>query len=115
MTKYTQDQLLAMTNEQLDEIVALAQGWVLVHGVWWESLYIHADVFPNYHPTQDSESGRSQAFQLQIKFNLLVNVRKYFTKVAWDGMSDSDLVEVHDTQLAICYAVILSQLEGYEL
>ena len=115
MIKYTQDQLLAMTNEQLDEIVALAQGWVLVHGVWRESLYIHADVFPNYHPSTNKE----QMVDLMLLCRLSSeNIEGYGWKVSkvdlihFDGYVTRFSVADEDLLVAVTIASILHLQES---
>ena len=113
MTKYTQVQLLAMTNEQMDEIVALAQGWhkerYSFRVAWATKSKAIQHQVDNYHPT----TYKDQAWDLMVKCELIVNVRTYFTKVAYDGLDDNDIIEHHDPLIAVVIASIL-HLQGSE-
>ena len=78
MTKYTQEQLLAMTNEQRDEAVALAQGWSrsdalkpaiespIVLGdlhFWYNGDGEFKEFITNYHPS----TNKAPAWDLMVK------------------------------------------------
>ena len=111
------EQLNAMTDLELDEACALAHGWDEVpHGrdekVWDTGI---GDFIYNYHPTANTVEGRSQCFELMVKYYLDVliyedgggRVLVYITKT-----QAVTRVEFESSpQRAICKAVILSVQE----
>ena len=65
MTKYTQDQLLAMTKEQLDEIVGGLQ-WERLKGDWKSIIFDDPEsggLICNYHPS----TNKAPAWDLMVK------------------------------------------------
>ena len=124
--------LTTLTNEEIDALCAEAQGWkkyeleeLYMGHNQYESYYVSNNtyfdsdftiLYSKYHPTQDSESGRSQAFELMVKFKLspvfyedgAIDIRNTVKRVFYFD-------QISSIRLAICYATILSQLSGYEL
>ena len=98
MKKYTQDQLLAMTNEQLDEIVALAQGFNPSNNDRYD-----------YHPSTNKAQAWDLSFgnQFSPKFRL---------NGLWSILdNDGDLLvdDMTDPLIAVTIASIL-HLQGSE-
>jgi len=70
------EQLNAMTDEQLDEAVALAQGWFETDCFWVnpnkpESSWMYE--VGDYHATANTTEGKAQAFDLMVKYELDVS------------------------------------------
>ena len=67
------EQLNAMTDEQLDEAVALAQGWFETDCFWVnpnkpESSWMYE--VGDYHPTANTTEGKAQAWDLMVKYGV---------------------------------------------
>ena len=120
MTKYTQDQLLAMTKEQLDEIVALAQGWSrsdalkpaieapLVLGdlhFWYDNNRDFKEFISNYHPSTSKE----QMVDLMLKCKLSVDVDSQCVMTAgWAG--DCHSIHLDVTPMSYPEAVAIAAI-----
>ena len=112
------EQLNAMTDLELDEAVALMQGWTITtetfdenHGVrQWIGLGLLVDE-GKYHPTANTTEGKTQAFELMVKhkidFNPADGIARYEDgNGAWIG------VAINEKPLrAIAIAAILSAQE----
>ena len=110
MTKHTQEQLQEMTNEQLDEIVALLQGWVRTehyNGAWMDgdSLAYYLD---DYHPSTNKE----QMVDLMILCRLAVDCDEYDVTTT-GGTYSVDFTEQNTPYAAVTIAAIL-YLQGSE-
>ena len=102
------EQLNAMTDLELDEAVALAQGWKYhigkIRGDWWATS--QEEEIEDYHPTANTTEGKAACFDLMDKFNLTVDFDTGL--VHWD---DGWTIYNANPQRAICEAVILSAQE----
>ena len=117
MTKYTQEQLLAMTNEQKDEIVALAQGWTIKELQGLSERYHDHDGYichvSHYRPSTNKE----QAWDLMVKCKLdflssyhrSTNEHMVIRDILYDEMI---IVEHKDPLIAVVIASILHLQES---
>ena len=108
-----------LTDEELNVQCALAQGWKIVHHLQ-EYCYSHNGIIitnylTDYQPTANTEAGRSQCFELMVKFNVepvfmecTVKCWVYDHKIKVTRVS-KDLI-----QRAICEAVVMS-VKGEEV
>ena len=110
MTSYTLEQLNEMTNEQLDEVVALAQGAWFINGAWWCIPACPSHILTkDYHPSTNKEQAWDLSFgnQFSPKFRL---------NGLWSILdNDGDLLvdDMTDPLIAVTIASIL-HLQGSE-
>ena len=115
------EQLNAMTDLELDEAVALAQGWEikphhssldgkeLIWAVWSNPDNKIESLSNEYHPTANTTEGKAQAFDLMVKYKLSITG---YGKFVIDAANDITVDFGKDTlQQAIAIASILSAQE----
>lgn len=105
-----------LNNKQLDEWVARAQGWELVFPndnlfrAWQKSDNKCDTVSINgYSPTSDTQAGKAQVYDLQLKFEVDVNklrssdewCARVFPRKGIDAIADTPAI-------AVCRAIVTS-------
>jgi hypothetical protein len=111
--KPTQEELQLKSNDELDELVAIAQGWKFTdhyNQAWMDegSIAYYKD---EYHPTQNTTEGKAQCWDLMFKCGLTIDMARgsvYFNGGLIDFLADNPL------QKAVVIAAILS-LQGEDL
>ena len=108
------EQLNAMTDLELDEACALAQGWKYhigkIRGDWWATS--QEEEIEDYHPTANTTEGKAQAFDLLVKYEDIYTSKELIKdKVRHVVTAYGAIVENKNLQRAICEAVILSAQE----
>ncbi|NOQ30196.1 MAG: hypothetical protein GQ570_03640 [Helicobacteraceae bacterium] len=78
MTKPTAEELQTKTNQELNELVAVAQGWYKdqeqFYSVeqWYSSERIRVVSVKHYQPTEPTEQGESQCWKLMVKCKMTI-------------------------------------------
>lgn len=123
-----------LTKEQLHEWVARAQGWELVVtsedreflgcGDWRkDGKFLH--IQSSYSPTSDTQAGKAQAFDLQVKYH--IDIERYFNEenklmikaICFNqepideiypiGSTETGRACANDLAMVICRAVVVSK------
>jgi len=109
--KHTQGELQLKSGNELDELVATAQGWIAEESTmcWHHKGYGYKCPIDRYHPTQNTTEGKAQAWDLMLRCHLSVNL--YHTDAI---VADAYCVKVYedDPQRAVVIAAILSFQEN---
>ena len=106
------EQLNAMTDLELDEAVALAQGADEYANelAYKDGINMYLGGNHKYHPTANTTEGKAQAFDLMVKYDIEVSGREY--EVLYSNNMVWESVPITRTlQRAIVIASILSAQE----
>ncbi len=114
--KHTQEELQHKSDNELDELVAIASGVKILGKSFNSQLIVSNDNggVQQYHPTANTTEGRAQCWDLMIKYKLDFDV-ELGTYSAWTKKENGALTLEHadheNPQRAVVIAAILS-LQG---
>ena len=110
------EQLNAMTDLELDEAVALAQGYTISKGQWKDTMYYNTDtkMINTYHPTATTTEGKAQAFDLMVKYGLNIDIRVGYVDFISTETSYAVFIDIYDAslgeELSVSRAIVISSI-----
>ena len=107
--KPTQEELQLKSGDELDELVAIAQGWKIERSMEGGRYVGATDDYVcskcDYHPTQNTTEGKAQCWKLAVKCELIVDLKNSV------GAYVNGTTHNKNPQKAVVIAAILSLME----